>query len=323
MNTFNVNKNRKNYLPPFLLISVLIHIGLFGLISLDILNKNNQEKQDKRENYIEITDIPVPKEKETKPPDEVKRFAKRSHKTENERTRDDLTKLRKQKKIISPAIKPTPKPIKKTPVKKAKKVEKNKELKKTDVKKQKVENKTYNVKDDILRKNKLASLPKQKFEKFDDPSKQINKNNKSINPNIPKQNPYDFPYDYKTQENLLGSKSKKKEAVVDLNTTEYKYTSYFSKLREKIYQVWKYPDESKAKGEQGDLRIVFTIRKDGYLEDVRILRSSGFENLDNEVLRTIHVASPFYPFPQSWDEEKIKIPAVFNYELNLVRRYFR
>ena len=123
---------------------------------------------------------------------------------------------------------------------------------------------------------------------------------------------------YKTKQERLGAKSNKKEAIVNLNTTEFKYTSYFSKLREKIYQVWQYPDISKQRGESGDLRIVFTIRKDGYLEEVKILRSSGFVNLDREVLRTINVASPFYPFPKSWEEDTIKIPAIFNYELRRI-----
>ena len=115
----------------------------------------------------------------------------------------------------------------------------------------------------------------------------------------------------------------KREITVDLNTTEYKYISYFTKLKERIYQVWKYPKESQVRREQGNIRIVFTLTKDGYLENVRILESSGFENLDREVLRTIRTASPYNPFPESWEEEKLKIPATFDYKLpTWVRRYY-
>ena len=139
-----------------------------------------------------------------------------------------------------------------------------------------------------------------------------------VNPKIT-----DVPFDYNTEEQLLGTKNVEKEITVDLNTTEYKYISYFTKLKERIYQVWKYPKESQIRREQGNLRIVFTLRKDGYLESVRIIESSGFENLDREVLRTIRVASPYNPFPESWEEEKLKIPATFDYKLpRWVRRYY-
>ena len=139
-----------------------------------------------------------------------------------------------------------------------------------------------------------------------------------VNPRI-----VDVPFDYNTEEQLLGAKNAEKEITVDLNTTEYKYISYFTKLKERIYQVWKYPKESQVRREQGSVRIVFTLRKDGYLENVRIIQPSGFEDLDKEVLRTIRVASPYNPFPKSWEEEKLKIPATFDYKLpRWVRRYY-
>ena len=57
----------------------------------------------------------------------------------------------------------------------------------------------------------------------------------------------DVPFDYNTEEQLLGTKNVEKEITVDLNTTEYKYISYFTKLKERIYQVWKYPKESQVR----------------------------------------------------------------------------
>lgn len=323
----NIKKKRKDLLPLFFLISIVLHLILFlALSNSDVLDdlkqlvKKREQKED-REQFIEISEIPV--KKETEPPKETKRLADKSHKTEKETTRDDITKFAKSKPVKKPEITPPVKVKEPTPKKVAKPEKIKKPEKKTEPKKVEEKKKKYEVRDDILRNNKQASLPKQKFDNLKEESQKTTEAEKSV-PRSQSQNSPNIPFDYNTNENLLGSKSvNNKEAVVDLNTTQYKYTSYFVKLREKIYQVWKYPDESRFNRESGNLRIVFTIRSDGQLEDVRLLSSSGYQRLDNEVLRTIKVASPFYPFPQSWEEERLKIPATFDYRLDYGSRFIR
>ena len=94
VNNSEQNKDRRNLLPPFLVVSILLHLILFALFAFDTIKKDAIKKANKeKENYIEITDLPVPKEKETEPPKETKRLANRSHKTEKETTRDEVTKL--------------------------------------------------------------------------------------------------------------------------------------------------------------------------------------------------------------------------------------
>ena len=133
MNSSNSNVKRKNLLPRFITASILIHLILFAFLAHDYLKKEAIKKAlQERDEYIEITDIPIPKEKETEPPEKTKRLANRSHKTEKETTRDDITKLAKQKKVISPKVAPQPKPKKSSPTKKAETVKKaeNDKLKK-------------------------------------------------------------------------------------------------------------------------------------------------------------------------------------------------
>ncbi|NIS09080.1 MAG: energy transducer TonB, partial [Candidatus Dadabacteria bacterium] len=110
-----------------------------------------------------------------------------------------------------------------------------------------------------------------------------------------------------------GLRNLPKEDTVDWNTTEYKYLSYFLKLKRQIEGVWNYPKASKLKGEQGELLLIFTISSNGQLEDVKLLETSGFPRLDNEALRAIRVAAPYVPFPKAWDLERLNIKAGFIY----------
>ena len=297
-----MNRNRKVPFPVFLLISTVLNLLLIQLLFAKILPDPESLKSALERTYIELIEIPV---KETEPPDKPARLADKSHKAKKETTIDDTTKLSRS----------VPQPTKKSAVqrKPAGAVQPGEHEKSTE---------KFSPE-----KDRVAMIPegeKNKPEKRKAAPKELSRNipgssaSQMVNPRIT-----DVPFDYNTEEQLLGTKNVEKEITVDLNTTEYKYISYFTKLKERIYQVWKYPKESQIKREQGNLRIVFTLRKDGYLESVRIIESSGFENLDREVLRTIRVASPYNPFPESWEEEKLKIPATFDYKLpRWVRRYY-
>ena len=62
------------------------------------------------------------------------------------------------------------------------------------------------------------------------------------------------------------------------------------------------------------LFLKFTIRRNGDLESIQLITSSGYARLDNEALRAINVAAPFAPFPVSWGGlEKLHITATFEY----------
>ncbi len=282
------NKKRGGFIS-FLIASILFHILLFLLISLYLIPLNQQAKPKEKPKVIEITDLPVPKEKETKPPKEAKRYAERSHQTPKETTKDNFTK----KGSVSPLPQTR---------------QQQKRVAKREVEKRK--------KDTGRKSPQVASLPK-KAEKEITPSKE--KSEKEKLASITKKELFNAPSSQVFEQGpreFEGSRDvKQKEDTVDLNTIEYKYFSYFAKLKQKIEQVWNYPEASRLRGEQGELFLVFTIKRDGYLEDVKMITPSGYERLDGEAVRAIRVASPFSPFPKSWELERLNVKATFRYEI--------
>jgi protein TonB len=279
----------------FIIVSILLHILIFLIVAIFQVYVQDKQAQALKEKpkFIEITELPVPKEKETKPPKELKRLAERSHEAVEEKTRDDFTKRGSTAQIAQPQ---------KPPQKKQEKAEKKPEK----------------AKKQALRKKptKIASVPKEVLKESEMPKKEL-KENKT--PEISKEQLFDsspsqFAQEQKSSRDFLGARDvNKKEDTVDLNTTEFRYLSYFLKLKRQIEGVWNYPEASRMRGEQGELLLVFTIRSDGYLEDVKLLDTSGFRRLDDEAIRAIRVAAPFSPFPQSWQLERLNIRAIFRY----------
>lgn len=108
--------------------------------------------------------------------------------------------------------------------------------------------------------------------------------------------------------------------AVSLNTTEFKYISYFSKIKRQIQMVWKYPEAARREGIKGILLLKFSINREGHLTAVHLLRSSGSSLLDNAAIAALRDADPFFPLPDNLGEE-LEIAANFEYELN--GYYFR
>jgi len=82
-------------------------------------------------------------------------------------------------------------------------------------------------------------------------------------------------------------------------TREYRYASYMEAWRRKVERIGNlnYPEEAKRQGVFGNLILHVAVRADGSLEDVRIVRSSGHELLDQAAIRIVELAAPFAAFP--------------------------
>ncbi|MBF0174911.1 MAG: energy transducer TonB [Magnetococcales bacterium] len=104
-----------------------------------------------------------------------------------------------------------------------------------------------------------------------------------------------------------------REQTLDLNTSKVQYAVYFSRLKERIEQGWIYPERAKNLNLSGNLRLKFTIDRDGNLLALNILRSSGESILDESALNAVKGAAPFAPFPQDWQLEKIHVTTTFEY----------
>ena len=102
---------------------------------------------------------------------------------------------------------------------------------------------------------------------------------------------------------------------IDLNTAEYKYISYFTKLRKAISLVWVYPTDASRRGMQGEVLVEWIIMKDGSVKRIRIIKSSGYDILDEAILTAIKLASPFPNLPEAWKVERKVIVGTFKYIL--------
>ena len=103
---------------------------------------------------------------------------------------------------------------------------------------------------------------------------------------------------------------------IDMNTTTFRYISYFTGMRKAIELVWIYPREAIQRGLQGEVLLEIVIEKDGRVSKARVAQSSGFAVLDENMLQTIKLASPFAPLPKGWKKERILVTGAFHYILS-------
>lgn len=87
--------------------------------------------------------------------------------------------------------------------------------------------------------------------------------------------------------------------AISASTTEYKYASYLDDWRRKVEQIGNlnYPEVAKQRQLYGNLILHVAVRADGQVETIRVLRSSGFTELDEAAVRIVELAAPFAPFP--------------------------
>ena len=65
-----------------------------------------------------------------------------------------------------------------------------------------------------------------------------------------------------------------------------------------------YPRMARERGIQGVVRLRFTVRPQGYVDRVEIVKSSGSEVLDSASVRTVYRAGPM-PYVSGWVEVPI------------------
>jgi len=106
------------------------------------------------------------------------------------------------------------------------------------------------------------------------------------------------------------------EATVSLDSQELKYVSYLSKIKSKIEPKWNYPEKAQSIGLQGKLALCFSIVRDGHLDRLELLNSSGHPLLDEEALKAVKGAAPYYPLPDRLKISRLNILATFEYRIS-------
>lgn len=88
--------------------------------------------------------------------------------------------------------------------------------------------------------------------------------------------------------------------------------SYASQLAAWLERHKRYPQSARRRGEQGVVTLQFTLNARGHVVARRIVRSSGHERLDREVLALLERASPMPRPPGDAPRFSLAVPIVFS-----------
>lgn len=130
-------------------------------------------------------------------------------------------------------------------------------------------------------------------------------------PDIP---PLSYLFDKKTIEKFAREGSPAQKGLT-FDTSEFRHRGYMRMLKQRIESIWQYPREAARLGLSGDLYMKFTIKKDGRLGAIELLRTSGFKELDEAAMKAVKKAEPFWPLPDDWEKEDLEIKGHFIYVL--------
>lgn len=107
--------------------------------------------------------------------------------------------------------------------------------------------------------------------------------------------------------------------TISLDTKDKRYISYARLIKEKIMYQWTYPAEAKELLIEGNLKVIFSLNRDGTMIQIKVYKPSGYEVLDKEAIRAIHSAAPFPPFPEHVSASRLNIRANFDYRITAHR----
>jgi protein TonB len=122
-------------------------------------------------------------------------------------------------------------------------------------------------------------------------------------------------FDREVMDKLARRGEKKHDSSITFDTNEFKYEGYMMKLKSRIEGIWRYPQDAAIRGLYGDLYIKFTIKKNGRLGDVELVRTSGNRSLDEAAMQALREGEPYWPLPDEWGKDALTITGHFVYSL--------
>lgn len=103
--------------------------------------------------------------------------------------------------------------------------------------------------------------------------------------------------------------------AVWLDTEKDLLISFFQRFRNNIYGVWNYPPRAAERGAEGTCLLRITIMRNGAVEEVKLMESSGHRDLDDEAVAAVRKGAPYGRLPSAYKEEALTIYAFFQYQL--------
>lgn len=93
--------------------------------------------------------------------------------------------------------------------------------------------------------------------------------------------------------------NRQRHKSISASTREYRYANYLAAWARKVEQIGNlnYPKAAKDRHLHGNLILHVGVRADGTVEQIRLVRSSGHELLDQAAIKIVQLAAPYAPFP--------------------------
>jgi protein TonB len=91
--------------------------------------------------------------------------------------------------------------------------------------------------------------------------------------------------------------------------------SWQTSLIQHIERYKRYPPQAQARNEQGVVLLGFSLDRDGRVLTHRIVQSSGYAALDDEVMAMIMRAEPLPPFPASMPQARLDLTVPIRFSL--------
>ncbi|MGB0513239.1 MAG: energy transducer TonB [Wenzhouxiangellaceae bacterium] len=99
------------------------------------------------------------------------------------------------------------------------------------------------------------------------------------------------------REQVLPRRPRRK--FITANTREHLYAAYMRSWVAKVERVgnMNYPEQARRRNLEGSLVLSVDVLPDGSIERVQVLRSSGYELLDDAAVRIVRLSAPFSELP--------------------------
>jgi len=92
---------------------------------------------------------------------------------------------------------------------------------------------------------------------------------------------------------------RRRRKFISASTQEHMYATYMRSWVAKVERVGNlnYPEQARRMNLDGALVLSVDVLTDGSVEQIRVLRSSGYDILDEAAVRIVRLSSPFAPLP--------------------------
>jgi len=91
--------------------------------------------------------------------------------------------------------------------------------------------------------------------------------------------------------------------------------SWQTSLIKHLQQYKRYPSDAQSRGEEGVVQLSFSVDRNGHVLTRQVARSSGYPELDAEVMAMIQRAEPLPPFPASMPQPKLDLTVPIRFSL--------